>query len=111
MDMDVKTDLEELVSKIVIKVIDKYMKEPIDKINEMLVGKIQPSIDKIDELEKKIDQINIKMDKSVPVQPSATVQPPPGQTGGSRKIRQPRNYTSSKKQNRKKQKYSTKRLR
>ena len=121
------TRIKTLIEEILTDIINKYMKEPFDKINEMLVGKIQPSIDKIDELEKKIDKINTKMDefvKSVPVQPSATVQPSPpiqpsatvqpsatAHTGGSRKIRQPRNYTSSKKQNRKKQKYSTKRLR
>ena len=110
--MNVKTNLEELISKIVIEVIDKYMKEPFAKINEMLVAKIQPSINKIDELEKKIDEINTKNDEFVKSIPSAIVQPPAlVQPGGSRKIKQPRNYTFSKKQNRKKQKYSTKRLR
>ena len=105
------TRIKTLIEEILTDIINKYMKEPFDTIHEMLVGKIQPSIDKIDELEKKIDEINTKMVELVksvpvqPVQPSATVQ-----LGGSRKIRQPRNYTFSKKQNRKKHKYSTKRL-
>ena len=106
--MDVKTNLEELVSKIVIEVIDKYMKEPFAKINEMLVEKIKPSINKLDELEKKIGEIKSKIDElSKPAQPSAQ---PSAVLGGSRKNRQLRNYTSSKKQNRKKRKYSNKRL-
>jgi len=109
MDMDVKSDLEELVSKIVIKVIDKYMKEPFDKIHEILLGKIQPAINKLDELEKRIGEINTKMDESVPVHASRPVQASAEKLGGN-KNRQPRNYTSSKKQNRKKRKYSNKRL-
>jgi hypothetical protein len=106
------TRIKTLIEEILTDIINKYMKEPFDKINEMIVGKIQPSIDKIDELEKKIDEINTKVDKIVPGQPSIPVQiHEQSHSGGSRKIRQPRNYTSSKKQNRKKQKYSTKRLR